>query len=200
MSGALGPRLKLVNKPSCVCIGVGSSVVSRIRDLGHNRGDGCPAAPCIPPARRCSRTGLRGERAQHSYSHMQPWGPWSGQHDVRNAGFSRLHLSKERVALALSFLPAAVGGENTAPSSCGLPVPGRAARGPVSTPRKPSPSGCPLSQELEPPLPRTGSPDAGSLRVTQPGRARAGPSSVTAGLSSASSRRLGPRHFATKLS
>ena len=37
MSGALGPRLQLVNQPSCVCIGVGSSVVSRIRDLGHNK-------------------------------------------------------------------------------------------------------------------------------------------------------------------
>ena len=32
----LGPGLELVNKPSCVCIGVGSSVVSRIRNLGHN--------------------------------------------------------------------------------------------------------------------------------------------------------------------
>ena len=36
MLGILGPKLELVNKTSCVCIGVGSSVVSRIRDLGHN--------------------------------------------------------------------------------------------------------------------------------------------------------------------
>ena len=35
MSGILGPKLELVKKPSCVCIGVGSSVVSRIRNLGH---------------------------------------------------------------------------------------------------------------------------------------------------------------------
>ena len=40
MSGALGPKLELVNKPSCDCIGVGSLAVSRIRNLGHNkRGD-----------------------------------------------------------------------------------------------------------------------------------------------------------------
>ena len=37
MSGVLGPRLELVNKPSCDCIGVGSLAVSRIRDLGHNK-------------------------------------------------------------------------------------------------------------------------------------------------------------------
>ena len=37
MSGILGPKLELVNKPSCVCIGVGSLVVSQIRNLGHNR-------------------------------------------------------------------------------------------------------------------------------------------------------------------
>uniref|UniRef100_A0A8C0JK85 Monoacylglycerol lipase ABHD12 n=1 Tax=Canis lupus dingo TaxID=286419 RepID=A0A8C0JK85_CANLU len=37
VSGVLGPKLELVNKPSCVCIGVGSLVVSRIRDLGHNK-------------------------------------------------------------------------------------------------------------------------------------------------------------------
>ncbi|CAD7668002.1 unnamed protein product [Nyctereutes procyonoides] len=36
VSGTLGPKHKLVNKTSCVCIGVGSLVVSRIRDLGHN--------------------------------------------------------------------------------------------------------------------------------------------------------------------
>ena len=32
----LGPRVELVNKPSCDCIGVGSLAVSGIRDLGHN--------------------------------------------------------------------------------------------------------------------------------------------------------------------
>ena len=32
----LGPQLELVNKPSCTCMGVGSSVVSRIHNLGHN--------------------------------------------------------------------------------------------------------------------------------------------------------------------
>ena len=37
MSGILGPRLELVNKPSCTCIGVGSLVVFRILNLGHNR-------------------------------------------------------------------------------------------------------------------------------------------------------------------
>ena len=36
VSGILGPKLELVNKPSCVCVGVGSLVVSRIRYLGHN--------------------------------------------------------------------------------------------------------------------------------------------------------------------
>ena len=36
MSGILGPKLELVNKPSCTCIGVGSLVVSQIRNLGHN--------------------------------------------------------------------------------------------------------------------------------------------------------------------
>ncbi|CAD7683223.1 unnamed protein product [Nyctereutes procyonoides] len=36
VSGILGPKLELVNNPSCVCIGVGSLVVSRIRNLGHN--------------------------------------------------------------------------------------------------------------------------------------------------------------------
>ena len=36
-SGILGPRLELVNKPSCDCIGVSSLAVSRIRDLGHNK-------------------------------------------------------------------------------------------------------------------------------------------------------------------
>ena len=36
VSGILGPKLELANKPSCACNGVGSSVVSRIRDLGHN--------------------------------------------------------------------------------------------------------------------------------------------------------------------
>ena len=35
MSGILGPKLELVNKPSCVCIGVGSLVVSRIRHNIH---------------------------------------------------------------------------------------------------------------------------------------------------------------------
>ncbi|CAD7691005.1 unnamed protein product [Nyctereutes procyonoides] len=87
------------------------------------------AVPAAPPeeAAGCSRTGLRGERTQHSYSHMQPWGPWSGQHDVRNAGFLGCAFQKSRWRLlALSFLPAAVSGENTAPSSGGLPVPGRA--------------------------------------------------------------------------
>ena len=32
----LGPTLELVNKPLCTCIGVGSLVVSQIRNLGHN--------------------------------------------------------------------------------------------------------------------------------------------------------------------
>ena len=36
MSGALGPKLKLPNKPSWDCIGFGSLVVSWIRNLGHN--------------------------------------------------------------------------------------------------------------------------------------------------------------------
>ena len=36
MSGILGPKLELVNKPSCVCISVGSLVVSQIRNLEHN--------------------------------------------------------------------------------------------------------------------------------------------------------------------
>ena len=36
MSGVLGPKLELVNKPSCVCIGVDSLLVSWIRNLGHN--------------------------------------------------------------------------------------------------------------------------------------------------------------------
>ncbi|CAD7679612.1 unnamed protein product [Nyctereutes procyonoides] len=36
VSGILGPKLELVNKPLCVCIGVSSLVVSRIHDLGHN--------------------------------------------------------------------------------------------------------------------------------------------------------------------
>ena len=35
MLGILGPKLDLINKPSCVCIGVGSSVVSQICNLGH---------------------------------------------------------------------------------------------------------------------------------------------------------------------
>ena len=48
VSGALGPKLELVNKPSCVCIGVGSSVVSRIRNLGHNNNWKFPSATNIP--------------------------------------------------------------------------------------------------------------------------------------------------------
>ena len=36
LSGILGHKLELVNKPSCVCFGVGFSMVFRIRNLGHN--------------------------------------------------------------------------------------------------------------------------------------------------------------------
>ncbi|XP_072644739.1 rho GTPase-activating protein 20-like isoform X2 [Canis lupus baileyi] len=36
MTGIPGPKLKLANKPSCACIVVSSSVVSWIRNLGHN--------------------------------------------------------------------------------------------------------------------------------------------------------------------
>ena len=36
VSGILGPKLGLANKPSCACSSVGSLVVSRIRNLGHN--------------------------------------------------------------------------------------------------------------------------------------------------------------------
>ena len=36
MLGILGYKLELINKPSCVCISVGFSVVSGIRNLGHN--------------------------------------------------------------------------------------------------------------------------------------------------------------------
>ncbi|CAD7675109.1 unnamed protein product [Nyctereutes procyonoides] len=56
VSGALGPKPELVNKPSCVCIGVGSSVLSRIRNLGHNIWGARPG-PERPqdPIRRVSR-------------------------------------------------------------------------------------------------------------------------------------------------
>ena len=60
VSGILGPKLELANKPSCACIGVGSLVVSRIRNLGHN-------------------TGTRGTKEQITFEHRptwfrQPWG------------------------------------------------------------------------------------------------------------------------------
>ena len=34
--GTLGHKLKVVNKPSCVCIIVGFSEVSQIHNLGHD--------------------------------------------------------------------------------------------------------------------------------------------------------------------
>ena len=56
MSGILGPKLELVNKPSCVCISVGSLVVSRIRNLGHNIwGLGQDPRDLQDPIRRVSR-------------------------------------------------------------------------------------------------------------------------------------------------
>ena len=36
MLGVLGRKLEFGNQPLCVCIGVSSLVVSRIRNLGHN--------------------------------------------------------------------------------------------------------------------------------------------------------------------
>ncbi|CAD7673699.1 unnamed protein product [Nyctereutes procyonoides] len=36
VTGILGPKLELANKPSCACIGVSSLVVSQIRNLEHN--------------------------------------------------------------------------------------------------------------------------------------------------------------------
>ena len=36
VSGILGQKIELVNSPSCVCIGIGFSVVSQIHNLGHN--------------------------------------------------------------------------------------------------------------------------------------------------------------------
>ena len=45
VSGALGPKLQLVEKPSGVCISVSSSVVSQIRSLGHNTRACCPDIP-----------------------------------------------------------------------------------------------------------------------------------------------------------
>ena len=51
VSGILGPKLELVKKPSCVCIGVGSWGLSRICYLGHNVGScsrerGSPSLSC----------------------------------------------------------------------------------------------------------------------------------------------------------
>ena len=51
VSGTLGPKLELVKKPSCVCIGVGSWGLSRICYLGHNVGScsrerGSPSLSC----------------------------------------------------------------------------------------------------------------------------------------------------------
>ena len=42
MLGVLGRKLEFGNQPLCVCIGVSSLVVSRIRNLGHN-------TPMSPP-------------------------------------------------------------------------------------------------------------------------------------------------------
>ena len=36
VSGILGQKIEFVNSPSCVCIGISFSVVSQIRNLGHN--------------------------------------------------------------------------------------------------------------------------------------------------------------------